>query len=420
MLQRTVTALVTSALLGAVLLIAPAPTAAASGGFISSTISGGEAHFCALDASGAAWCWGRNDAGQLGVGASGGPDRPTPTAVSGGLKFTRISAAVNHTCALTSAGAAYCWGSNSEGQLGDGTTVDKSTPTAVNGGLKFASIASGERYTCAVTKAGTAYCWGDNWYGQIGDGTTSMRLVPTAVSGGLTFTSIDAGPGYTCGLIASGAAYCWGDNFQGQLGIGNYGPKTRPTAVQGGLKFSAIDAGDSVTCALTTVGAAYCWGANYAGLLGSGTDVPDRTTPQAVIGGHRFVNISAGDDHVCAVASTGSAYCWGTNSDGELGDGTTDDSDLAGPRLVVGGFKFVSVGTSTYSGSNTSCGITTTKAAYCWGSNGDGQVGDGTFDSTLRDGPQLVLDGHEWLLDASSGGGCDRSSRGRERCRPTR
>ena len=265
MLQRTLTALVTSALLGAVLLIAPAPSAAASATFNSSSISGGD----------------------------------------------------DHTCALTFAGAAYCWGDNDEGQLGDGTE-------------------------------------------------DTDRLIPTAVSGGLKFTSIDAG--------------------------------------------------DNATCALTSAGAAYCWGYDQSGSNGSGETV-DSSTPQAVIGGHTWISISAGDDHTCGLTTAGAAYCWGQNSAGELGDGTTSSSDEAGPRAVIGNLKFASVMANGHSDGNHSCGITTAGDAYCWGDNDSGTLGDGTTDDSDSAGPQLVLGGHRWMLDS---GGCDRSSRARERCRPTR
>ena len=416
MLQRTLTALVTSALLGAVLLIAPAPSAAASATFISSSISGGDDHTCALTFAGAAYCWGDNDEGQLGDGTED-TDRLIPTAVSGGLKFTSISASEDHNCALTSAGVAYCWGENDYGAIGDGTTVKKLIPTAVSGGLKFRMVIAGDYHTCGLTSAGAAYCWGQNDNGQIGDGTEDTnRLTPTAVSGGLKFTSINAGHRHTCALTSAGVAYCWGENDGGQIGDGTTVKKLIPTAVSGGLKFTSIDAGDNATCALTSAGAAYCWGYDQSGSNGSGETV-DSSTPQAVIGGHTWISISAGDDHTCGLTTAGAAYCWGQNSAGELGDGTTSSSDEAGPRAVIGNLKFASVMANGHSDGNHSCGITTAGDAYCWGDNDSGTLGDGTTDDSDSAGPQLVLGGHRWMLDS---GGCDRSSRARERCRPTR
>ena len=423
MLQRTLTTLVTSALLGAVLLIAPAPTAAASGTFTASTISAGDEHTCALDASGSAWCWGDNSSynGELGDGLARPGFQSRPQAVAGGLKFTSISATGDHTCAITSTGAAYCWGENDNGELGDETTENKFTPTAVTGGLRFLMISSGDDHTCGITLTGATYCWGRNDYGQLGNGTydDSDAAGPQAVAGGLQFTAVNAGNEHTCAITSAGAAYCWGGNGYGELGDGTFGTdRLTPTAVSGGLKFTSVDAGDWTTCALTSAGAAYCWGADWAGSRGTGGYGP-ATMPQAVIGGLKFISISTGDDHTCALTSAGAAYCWGENGTGELGDGTTNGSNAAGPRAVRGNLVFVTVIANAHSGGNWSCGITTAGDAYCWGNNGYGALGDGSFRSSLNGGPRLVTGGHRWALGPNASI-CDRSSRGRERCRPTR
>jgi len=140
--------------------------------------------------------------------------------VLAGLSFATVSAGVDHTCGVTTAGAAYCWGNNGYGQLGDGTTTDRTSPEAVQGGLGFASVRLGAFYSCGVTTAGAAYCWGDNSTGQLGDGTTTSRTSPVAVTGGLSFAAVSAGLGHTCGVTTAGAAYCWGYNAFGQLGDG--------------------------------------------------------------------------------------------------------------------------------------------------------------------------------------------------------
>jgi alpha-tubulin suppressor-like RCC1 family protein len=267
------------------------------------TIAASSGHTCALNGSGAAYCWGWNLEGQLGIGSTTN-HQPTPVAVSGGLTFSALAVGDYHTCALTTSGAAYCWGANFRGQLGDGSTTNRSAPVAVSGGLSFSSLAAGEFHTCALTSSGSAYCWGENAVGQLGDSSTTRRSSPVAVAGGLSFRALAAGSGlesraHTCALTSSGAAYCWGGNDAGELGDGvtkseicernsdSFRCSRTPVAVAGGLTFSALTVGGFHTCGLTTAGAAYCWGANGWGQLGT-----DSTTgssiPVAVSGGLIF------------------------------------------------------------------------------------------------------------------------------------
>ena len=266
--------------------------------------------------------------------ASAGP------ATASSQKFVQISTGDYHTCGLTSRGAAYCWGYNGYGELGDGTTSDASSPQAVIGGLKFASISAGYYHACGLTTRGAAYCWGYNGYGQLGDGTTddSDEAGPQAVIGRLKFASLSAESYYhTCGLTSRGAAYCWGYNGDGQLGDGTTTNSNNngPQAVIGGLKFTSIQTGGYHTCGLTSRGAAYCWGYNPNGQLGDGTTTGSNNNgPQAVIGGLRFARLGVEGYHACGITSRGAAYCWGFNGYGQLGDGTTTDSGVNGPRAV--------------------------------------------------------------------------------------
>jgi alpha-tubulin suppressor-like RCC1 family protein len=204
-------------------------------------------------------------------------------AVAGGLTFSSISAGGwFNTCGLDTQGSAYCWGDNTYGELGDSTKTQRSSPVRVVGGITFAAISTGTTHTCGLTSAGSAYCWGANSAGQLGDGTTTDQTSPVAVVGGLTFATISAGAEYTCGVTTSGPAYCWGNNSSGQLGDGTQTGRTVPTPVAGGLNFASVATGGvgsvegvsaraAHTCGVTTAGTAYCWGDNFYGQLGNGT-----------------------------------------------------------------------------------------------------------------------------------------------------
>ena len=284
-------------------------------------LGAGYSHACALTSGGAAYCWGANSSGQLGDGTIVG--HSSPVAVVGGLTFTSLSAGLLHTCALTSGGAAYCWGGNSAGQLGDRATISRSRPVAVKGGLTFTSLSAGSFHTCGLTSGGAAYCWGGNAFGQLGDGTNVSHSSPFAVAVGMTFTGLTAGAVHTCALTSSGAAYCWGSNEQAQLGDGTIANRRRPVAVAGGLTFTRLSAGNSSTCGLANRGAAYCWGG--ASAEGFGQLGRRLSTPVAVLGGLTFTSLSLSGRLACALAGSGAAYCWGGNVGNAAGEGTAVD-----------------------------------------------------------------------------------------------
>ena len=193
-------------------------------------------HTCGLTNTGVAFCWGDNERGQLGGGNSDVAAHPTPNMVVGGLSFTSLSAGLGrHTCGITTSGAGYCWGENAFGALGNGTFANSPSPSAVAGGLVFAQIAAGGfiGHTCARTTGGAAYCWGENEIGQVGDGSLIDRTSPSAVAGGLTFTSLSSGFRHTCGRSSSAALYCWGSGAAGQLGTNSLSNATVPSKVVG-------------------------------------------------------------------------------------------------------------------------------------------------------------------------------------------
>jgi uncharacterized protein YjdB len=299
-------------------------------------------HSCGVATGGAAYCWGSNDDGELGDGTYW-PSR-LPAAVSGGLTFSMVGAGTTYSCGLTTDGAAYCWG------------LGRNAPVAVSGEQRFVALSVSLDYACGLTAAGVAHCW------------RGTDVVSTASMDG--FIAVSAGYHHTCYLTVAREAYCAGENDYGQIGDGSVGERWASvplTAVAGGHRFIAIEAGFRLTCGLTATGAAYCWGYNGEGSLGDGTTT-SRSLPVAVTGGHQFVSLTAGRAaaNVCGLTAAGVAYCWGNNNTGQLGSvsGTVNPT----PMAVAGGLRFSSVNAGGFH----TCAVSTAAIAYCWGRNGNG------------------------------------------------
>jgi alpha-tubulin suppressor-like RCC1 family protein len=310
--------------------LAPVPI---QGGLHFRTVVAGTFHTCGVTDSGKAYCWGDNIFGQLGDGTTSLSISPrvTPVAVHGGLRFRNVTVGRYYTCGVTTDDRAYCWGYNGSGQLGVGTFADsRHVPTAVLGGLHFRSVSAGSRHTCGITTADRAVCWGDNNFGQLGDSSSAgLRLEPTRVAGGRFYHWLDAGQFHTCAVTTDRRAFCWGNGRAGQLGNGHTYLSFWPRRAGGGLLFRNITAGALHSCGVGTDGRAYCWGFNRYGQLGDGTNT-QRTTPVVVKGGIAFVRLSGGEAFSCGLTTSARVYCWGGNWVGQLGDGTMTDRLLPG------------------------------------------------------------------------------------------
>lgn len=313
-------------------------------------ISAGYAHACALSAEGVAYCWGDGANGRLGNGATANSSVPLAVHMGGvlaGKTLTAISAGRDHTCALASDGAAYCWGRGFYGQLGDNTTNDSSVPVAITMtgvllGKQITAITAAGSYTCALANDAAAYCWGLGDLGQLGNGATANSSVPVAVTTGgalvgKTLTTIDAAVLHTCAVASDGSAFCWGNNYNGQLGNGSTTPSSVPVAVNmggvlAGKALTVISGGQYHTCGLSRDGAAYCWGAGFSGELGNnanvGSSVPVTVFSSGVLVGKTLTAIASGGTHTCVLASDGSASCWGLGASGQLGDGASASSNV--------------------------------------------------------------------------------------------
>ncbi len=373
---------------------------------------------CGLIPFGRLYCWGVNGSTQLGAstdslcyeeGTSGAPVKPcslSPVRVGESLVFSSVSAGDDFACAIATVGAAYCWGDGGYGKTGNGSNGGAAEPKLVTSALSFSSISAGGNHACGLAAGGAAYCWGMDSTGQLGDARHVNSTTPIPVSGGstvATFASITAGFRHSCGVQSDGVAYCWGRNSTGELGTGGFGDADTPVPVAGDLRFTSISAGgdtvqpppvriESHTCAIAVGGAAYCWGSNESGQLGNGSIGDNSAVPVAVTGGLVFASISAGSRHTCGLTTAGAVYCWGHNHDLQLGRGppTGGNSDSGVPEIVAGGDLPASVTLTTISaGTRHSCAVGSDGAAYCWGSNIFGALGN-TLQAAFRGFPQRV------------------------------
>jgi len=363
----------------------PAPAAATSAALPTFTfLAAGGQHTCALDATGAAWCWGAGSR----LGDGNGVSRSSPVRVVGGLKFVQISAGSKTTCGITTQNLAYCWG---DGPLGDGgDLIGSYVPVAVGGGHHFRNVIVGNEHTCAVTPGDIAFCWGLGHWGELGTGHSQFTNLPVRVYGGLRWRRVYAGGQASCGVTLDTVVYCWGFLLGGK----------QPTKVPGGLQFRQVwvGGGDYTdaqheepdtphACGVATDDKAYCWGYGGEGELGQGTGMSS-TTPVAVSGGRSWRQVVAGFYHTCGVTRAEVAFCWGVNQWGANGNGSLVGSNV--PGKVNGGISFASISTGTL-GLHT-CGLTDAGKIYCWGYNVAGQLGDGT--RTQRLAPVAVVAGN--------------------------
>jgi alpha-tubulin suppressor-like RCC1 family protein len=341
-------------------------------------IAGGGDHTCGLVLDDGVWCWGANNFGQLGNGTD--TASATPVAVAGlsgrGSGVTAITAGRYFSCALTSGGAAMCWGADGDGQLGNAANTASNIPVAVSGlGSGVTAISAGRFHACAVTTAGAAMCWGADGGGQLGNGANTASNVPVPVTGlSSGVTAITAGSFQSCAAATGGAAMCWGSNQTGELGNGTFTASNTPVAVSGlGEGVTAISSNSGHTCAVAG-GGVQCWGVGGFGQLGDAT-FDSSNVPVPVSGLSSGVGaITTGFDHSCAIVTGGAAMCWGGNVDGQLGDAGDYDSNV--PVAVTGLSSAVS---AISAGGEHTCAITPGAAgARCWGANVFGQLGDGT------------------------------------------
>lgn len=337
------------------------------GSLVPARLSVGMDHSCAVTGSGT-WCWGYRSGGLLGDGTTTQSYAGSPQAVSGSHAFVRVAAGYFFTCALDADSLAWCWGADHHGTVGsDATSPGSATPVRSGGTLHFVDVVAGMEDACGLASSGDVYCWGVGW--GLGAGTdvqplgayiTPMRaLLPGRA------VSISSTWSHTCAVLEGGDAYCWGFSYAGSLGAGETEDHyLTPLKVLGGHPWAMLSAAQAATCGLTTSGDAYCWGRDIgSGRLGQGLPTGDIRSPGPVVGGHTFVTISVGETHACALTTGGEAWCWGTNTEGELGV-PLETADVTGtPVPVATSLRFTDVQAGLYY----TCAVTTGRKLVCWG-----------------------------------------------------
>ena len=342
-------------------------------------------HTCALHRSdGSVWCWGRNNYGQLGNGNT--TTAYKPVRVTGLGKAQAVAAGGRHACAIVSDQSVWCWGKNNHGQVGQGSTQNQPRAVKVAGVKNATAIDAGNDHTCALTADDKLWCWGDNRSGQLGQTASKRSSKPVQVPGVAEVRSLSLGGFHTCAVTTAGDVWCWGKNDVGQLGLGDTKTRSAPTQVSALRGVANISAGGAHTCALGRNAAMWCWGNNASGQIGDGTSrlrfapvkVPKLTSVVAISAGGGYLG-----GHTCAVLLNGSLWCWGNNLSGQLGHSQPSDTHQRPTRL-----ELVSKVASIETGGRHTCAVDRSGYVRCWGRNTDGQLGDGS--STDRPKPTKI------------------------------
>lgn len=397
-------------------------------------VTSGWMHSCGRGAAGEVYCWGNNATGNLGDGTAANA-RPVAKRVTGfDAPVRQVSAGADHTCALTEVGDIWCWGGNLAGQLG-GLGADTAVVRRNPGKLTldawgrrlpaFTQLSAGNSHSCALDTTGTPWCWGGNSAGQLGDGCYGCAFTsgggaprPVNVQRMGAVRKVLAGATHSCAVTPQDALWCWGDNGYGQLGVDSTTDLRAPEQVHatggfpdGGVADFAL--GTEHTCAVTRNTNVYCWGDNTHGRLGtpSATSSPTAQGPDSLVPvrvkrydnsptHHNgvftgMVGVSAGLDHTCAWSADGVGWCWGRAAYGHLGDGIVSTSqprpryavvDRALTMQLTGPIRAIAAGY------NHTCSLNEGGKAHCWGHNGFGQNGDGTFVFNYRPSRVLQID----------------------------
>ena len=386
------------------------------------TVSAGSLHSLAIDANGHVYSWGFGAEGSLGTGSTENEVRPVSIKDEGdlfGKRVIGVAAGESHSLAVDDNGVTYSWGNGDTGALGIGTFADEeyteTRPVSIseNGdlvGKTVISVSAGSEFSLALDSQGGLYSWGFGERGRLGLGSESVVFSPTMVNGfgdissDTVIISISAGGSHALAVDENGTVYAWGDGEDGRLGTGAGTNELEPVSLANagdlsGKKIVRVAAGHNFSLALDENGVIYSWGLGNLGRLGTGS-VTSELTPVSLaasgdLAGQNIIAITAGDQHAFALDDGGSVYAWGGNANGQLGDGSTDDSST--PRNI----SIVSQRTITgvSAGGSHSLATDDIDGAYSWGLNGEGQLGNGEINGDDVISPRLITDSGDFLRD---------------------
>jgi alpha-tubulin suppressor-like RCC1 family protein len=346
------------------------------------TVVAGGHTSCAIAPDARLGCWGDNDGSVLATGDL--DDRNDPVLV-GSERWEQIAIGWAHACAIADGGALFCWGENDTGEAGIGEVTMEPVPAPVPiGADPWKGVGAGDNHSCAIRDDGSLWCWGLNNAGQLGQGDLLDLAAPTRVATDTDWIAVDGGDAFSCALRADASMWCWGGNAWGQVGRGNTNRATAPVKISGTRAFTTVAVGGYHACALADDGSLWCWGRNSSGQA-AGPIAEERVLAPARIGMDAdWTMLAAGDLHTCAIEVDGTLWCWGENGNGQLGQGNT--ADLAVPTQV---------GTDTHwtavtAGARHTCALRDDGTVRCFGRNDMGQLGTRNNSNYRRPAPTCL------------------------------
>lgn len=351
----------------------------------------GNSHTLALRTDGTLWAWGLSQFGQVGDGTSGGLARhPNPVAIQPEVRWKSVVAGYSHSVALRADGSLWSWGSNTKGQLGDGSNVNALVPLAIQPATRWLAVAAGFEHTVAVRSDGSLWSWGRNDFGQLGDGTTDQQAVPRAILPGTRWKAVSGGAYHTLAVREDGTLWAWGNNFSGELGDGTKVLKTAPVRIQPGVHWQAIAAGLDYSLGLQEDGTLWAWGDNSFGKLGDGGTSLNRSVPTPIVPEEHWLAVAAGYHHAVAVRADGTLWTWGKNNVGQLGLAPLAARNA--PTSVLPDDRWVAVA----GGAAHTVAVREDGSLWACGQNPSGELGNGSRSQATN--PVEVLPGGAlWL-----------------------